>query len=257
MKETENANNSQVKLVAIIVVLTVCISIATSSIVVKTLVPILPTPTSTPISTALPTVTLTLTQLPITPTPTRQLADLPDALTPMKIEMPKIESNLLQNSGFEDGLLGWTYSDNVAGINIFETVGVNGKAFCSRRYTDRKDFLENQWAGFVQEVPIDPNQAYFFSGWVKLNKAISIGALAEWYNWSKNIGWTAATHRIGILPDGETTNGWVFIHAEISRTQPGTNRAIFGIWHGRIYDALDRVDSTVCVDDLVFGKIVK
>jgi hypothetical protein len=174
----------------------------------------------------------------------------------MKIEMPRIESNLLQNSGFENGLSEWTFSDNEAGINVFETVGVNGQAFCSRRYTSRQEFLEDQWAGFVQEVPIDPNQTYFFSGWIKVNQAISVGALAEWYGWSENTGW-AATHPIGILPDGETTRGWVFIHGEMSKPPPGTTRAIFGVWHGRIYDAPDRIDSTVCVDDLVFGKIVK
>ena len=256
MKELENKNYSKAKLFVIIIVISVFVSIIMSSVVVKTLVPSSPTFSPTSTYNIQSTITLITTQPPVTETPTRLPASLPDALTPMKIEMPKIESNLLQNSGFENGLSGWTFSDNVAGINVFETVGVNGKAFCSRRYTNRKDFLEKIWAGFVQEVPIDPNQTYFFSGWVKLNKAITVGALAEWYNWSHNTGW-AATHPIGILPNGETTSGWVFIHDEIFRPPPSTNRAVFGIWHGLIYDVLDGVDSTVCVDDLVFGKIVK
>ncbi len=256
MKESESRNNSQVKLIAIIVVLTVCISVATSSIVVKTLVP-MPIPTSTPSSVIRPTFTLTLTQIPIVQTPTRLPYDLPDALTPMQIQMPQIESNLLQNSGFEDGLTGWSYSDNIARINVFETAGVNGRAFCSRRLTDREDFLQKEWAAFVQDVPIDPTQSYFFSGWVKLNKAVHVYAMARLYNWSENLGWVAATHRIGILPDGETTNGWVFIHGEIPRIYPSTNRFLFGLWHGLIYDAPNIIDSTICVDDLVFGKIVK
>jgi hypothetical protein len=257
MKETENANNSRIKLIAVIIVLTVCISIVTSSIVVKTLVPILPTPTFSPISITQPTVTLTLTQPPVTPTITRVPVDIPHPTTPMQIQMPRIETNLLQNSGFENGLSGWVYTDNASGIYVFETTGVNGKAFCSHRYTDRKDFLEGEWAAFVQEVPIDPTQTYFFSGWVKLNKAIHVYAMAQLYNWSDNIGWAAATSPIGILPDGETTSGWVFVHGEIPRIPQYTNRALVGVWHGLIYNAPNTVDSTICVDDLVFGKIIK
>ena len=255
--EHKNRSNSQVKLIASIAVLSVCISIVTSSIVVKTLVPSLPlfTPTST--SVVLPTATLTVTHTPVVETPTRLPASLPNALTPMKIELPKIESNLLQNSGFEEGLTGWTYSDRVAAISVFETAGVNGKAFCSRRYTVNEEFLGKEWAAFVQEVPLDPTQTYFFSGWVKLHKAVHVYAMARLYNWSENIGWALATHRIGILPDGETTNGWVFIHGEISMIAPGTNRILFGLWHGLIFDAPNPIDSTICVDDLVFGKIIK
>jgi hypothetical protein len=240
-------------------VLSICISIVTSSVVVKTLVPTLPTFTATPTSGILPTATLTLTQTPVVETPTRSPASLPDALTPMKIEMPKIESNLLQNSGFEDDLSGWTYSDRVAGISVFETAGINGKAFCSRRYTANKELLEKESAAFVQEVPIDPTQAYFFSGWVKLNRAIHVYAMARLYHFTKKEGWALATHRIGILPDGETTDGWVLIHGEISMIPPGTgtNRVLFGLWHGLIYDAPNGVDSTICVDDLVFGRIIK
>jgi len=253
MRDSENGNKLQAKLIASIVVISVCISIVTSSIVVKTLVPVSATPTSALTSTIQPTFALTFTQTPVAQTPTSYA----NALTPMQIQMPRIESNLLQNSGFENGLTGWTYSDNVAGINVFETDGVNGKAFCSRRYIGSKDFLEKEWAGFVQEVPIDPNRAYFFSGWVKLNKAVHVYPMAQLYNGSKKVGWALATHHIGALPDGETTNGWVFISGEIPIIPPGTNRALFGVWHGLIYNASNIVDSTICVDDLVFGKVIK
>lgn len=257
MKESETRNNSQVKFIAGIVLLTVCISIITSSIVVKTFVPTYSTSTSTPIPIILSTVTLTTTQTPIVQTPSRT-PDLHNALTPVQLEMPRIQSNLLQNSGFENGLSGWTYSDNVAGINIFETAGVNGKAFCSRRYVYKKDLLEKEWEGFVQEVAIEPNQAYFFSGWVKLNKAVNVYPMARLYNWSENVGWALATHgSIGRMPDGETTNGWVFMHGEIPALPLRINRAIFGFWHGLIYNAPNGIDSTICVDDLVFGKIIK
>lgn len=265
MKETVNANKSQLKLIAVFAILSVCLSIATSFIVVKTLVPILPIPTLSSVSIAPPTVTLTLTQPPVTPTITRVPVDIPHPTTPMQIQMPRIETNLLQNNGFENGLSGWKYTDNTSGIHVFETTGINGKAFCSRRYidrrdfleADRKDFLEGEWAGFVQEVPIDPTQSYFFSGWVKLNKAIHVYAMAQLYNWSDNIGWAAATSPIGTLPDGETTSGWVFVYGEIPRIPQYTNRALVGVWHGLIYNAPNTVDSTICVDDLVFGKIIK
>ncbi len=253
MKESENRNYSKAKLFAIIVAISVFVSVITSSVVVKILVPVSTTPTSTLTSTIQPSITLTFAQTPIAQTPTSYA----NALTPMQIQMPRIESNLLQNSGFENGLSGWMYSDNVGGINVFETDGVNGKAFCSRRYIGSKDFLEKEWAGFVQEVPIDPNRAYFFSGWVKLNKAVHVYPMAQLYNGSKKVGWALATHRIGALPDGETTSGWVFISGEIPMIAPGTNRALFGIWHGLIYNVPNMVDSTICVDDLVFGKIIK
>jgi hypothetical protein len=256
MKESENRNNSQVKFIASIVMLSICISVVTSSIIIKTLVPVSEAPTSTPFSTIQPTFTLTLTQTSITQTPT-QSPSYSKALTPMQIQMPRIESNLLNNSGFEDGLSGWTVSDNVAGINVFETTGVNGKAFCSRRYTGNQDFLEKEFVAFAQEVSIDPTQAYFFSGWVKLNKAVHVYAMAQLYNWSENVGWALATQHIGTMPDGETTNGWVFIHGEISMIYPSTNHFLFGLWHGLIHNAPNIVDSTICVDDLVLGKIIK
>ena len=81
--------------------------------------------------------------------------------------------------------------------------------------------------------------------------------MAQLYNGSEYIGWARATQLIGILPDGETTSGWVFIHGEISTIYPSANRFIFGIWHGGIHPSPSNIDSTICVDDLMFGKIVK
>jgi hypothetical protein len=205
------------------------------------------------VTTVRPIFTLTPTQTPIVSLSSESAYF--KGLNPMQIQMPSIESNLLRNSGFENGLSDWEYSDNIATIDIFETDGVNGKAFCSHKYPAQKDSLENQHGAFSQEVLIDPTQTYFFSGWVKLNKAHLVYALAELYNGSEYIGWARVTQIIGILPDGETTSGWVFIHGELSTIFPGTNRIIFEIVHGE--PPPNNIDSTVCVDDLVFGKIVK
>jgi hypothetical protein len=44
---------------------------------------------------------------------------------------------------------------------------------------------------------------------------------------------------------------------EISIIPPGTNSARIGLRHGIINNPPKAVDSTFCVDDLVFGQIVK
>ena len=142
MNKSEKGNNLQTRFMVAILLLTICVSVVTS-IIVKTLIPAPPARTPTPGSTILPTVTLTLTG---TSAPTPIATSWANALTPMPIDMPQIERNLLQNSGFEDGLSSWTYSDELnrdkfAGIRVFETAGVNGKAFCSRRYEVNKDSL--------------------------------------------------------------------------------------------------------------------
>jgi hypothetical protein len=263
MENRNGKKDSQIRLVAIVITLSVFVSAITSSIVVKTIVPNLIVSTPVPVLTI---ATTTFTQSPVTPTPTQTIDPSLFPLAPMRLEMPEIETNLLQNNGFENGLSGWTYSDNLAGISVYEIAGVNGKGFCSRQYLFGASgpglsagFLNKEWAGFVQEIPIDPTQTYFFSGWVKLNKATNVYAMAKFYNGSKEVGWGLATKSIGFLSsEGETTNGWTFISGErLKIPSPGTNRVLIGFWHGLINNPQDTVDSTFCVDDLVFGKIIK
>ena len=74
------------------------------------------------------------------------------------------------------------------------------------------------------------------------------------------MGWGITKHvtqQTGILPEGKTTSGWSFVYGVISISPPGTNRAQVGFWHGLINDPPKEVDSTFCIDDLVFGKTVK
>lgn len=216
------------------------------------------TATATPTATASPIATLTPAQ---TATPALQASSSPSTmLTPMHIDVPAIERNLVQNSGFEDGLAGWTYSDRVFGINVFETAGLEGRAFCSRRIPLDKSTFQKESAAFVQKVgPIDPTAKYFFSAWVKLHGAVHVYPMARMYDWSGHeIGWTLTSlHWIGGPPDGESTSGWVLIQGQISTVFPMSNYALVGIWHGAINDTQATVDSTICVDDLVFGKIAE
>jgi hypothetical protein len=263
IKESERRSTSQLKLIASIVMLSICISIVTSTVVVKTLVPTLPMFTSTPIylvasNTLMPSaVNHTL--------PSATLYALPSVtLSPTPRKMPEVETNLLQNSGFENGLSGWRYSNNLARLNVYETVGVNGKGFCSRQYLPHinldhtmADYVNEEWAGFVQEVSVEPNQTYFFSGWVKLDKAINVYALAQYYNGSEYLGWGLATHPIGVLPDGATTTGWFFIYGDVPIYLPGTDHVLIGLWHGVINSPPNNVDSTICADDLFFGRIIE
>ena len=262
MRESDKQNGSKIKLKYIVVAIIFIgfVSVTTSYFTVKTLVPTLPTFTSTPVYVM---ATNTPKPLPVTQTqPSPTLYTLP-SITPTQLQMPEIETNLLKNSGFENGLSGWTYSDNLAGLYVYEIAGVNGKGFCSRQYLPyinhddtMASYVKKEWAGFVQEVLVVPNEKYFFSGWVKINKAINVFALARYYNGSEYLGWGLAT-RIGTLPDEKTTTGWVFIHGNVPIYLPGTNRVVIGLWHGVINNGKNEVDSTICVDDLVFGKIIK
>jgi hypothetical protein len=263
IKETENRSNSQIKLIASIFVLTIGVSIVTSLIVVKTLAPTLVRSTPAPVYA---TANHTPTSLPtLQPQSSATLALLPPATAVLvQPQLPKIESNLLKNSGFEEGLSNWVYLDKQAGFFTYEIKGVNGKAFCSRRYipltSEMDELVNNEWEGISQEVLIDQNQSYFFSGWVKLNKAFSVLAIAEFYGGSDYRGYavfTLATQPTAILPDGETTSGWFLIHGEIPIIPPGTDRAFVGFRHGIINNPPRAVDSTFCIDDLIFGQIVK
>ncbi|NOH02160.1 MAG: hypothetical protein HND47_09490 [Chloroflexi bacterium] len=264
MKESENQSNSKITLnhVFIAIVIFGCINVITLFFTARTPAPTLPDATSTPIY-----VTPSNTPLAVStnqPQPSATLFIFPSATPILVRQMPEIENNLLKNNGFEDGLSNWVYLDKQAGFSVFEVKGVNGKGFCSRRYipltSDLDDLVKNEWEGISQEVLIDPNQSYFFSGWVKLNKAFSILAIAEFYSGSRYIGYavfTLATQPTAVLPDGETTRGWVFIYGEVPTIPPGTTRAFVGFRHGIINNPPKAVDSTFCIDDLVFGQIVK
>jgi hypothetical protein len=264
MNESGNQSNSKIKLnhIFVAIIIVGCINVIASFITVKSLSPTLPNVTSTPIyvtasnpPTALPTIQLQ---------PSVTLFVIPTATPILVRQLPEIEDNLLKNSGFDDGLSNWVYLENQAGFSVFEVKGVNGKGFCSRRYipltSELDDLVKNEWEGISQEVLIDPNQSYFFSGWVNLNKAFSVLAIAEFYGESRYIGYavfTLATQPTAVLPEGETTNGWVFIHGEVPIIPPDTTRAFVGFRHGIINNPPKTVDSTFCVDDLVFGQIVK
>jgi hypothetical protein len=263
IKESENRSNSQLRLIASILVLTIGVSIVTSSIVVKMLGPTLARSTPALVYTA---ASYPPTSLPtIQPQPSATLSVLPSATAVLvKPQLPKIEKNLLTNGGFEDGLSNWVYLEKQAGFFTYEIEGVNGKAFCSRRYipltNELDELVTNEWEGISQEVLIDQTQSYFFSGWVKLNEAFSVLAIAEFYDGSDYRGYAVfalATQRTAVLPDGETTNGWFLIHGEVPIIPPGTDRAFVGFRHGIINNPPKAVDSTFCIDDLVFGQIVK
>ncbi len=252
MKEVEDQTSPRIKFwhIVVIILFLGLISVITSYITVQTVVPTLSTPVST--LATLPSVKSSPSVFPFA------------TKSAVQLQTQQIETNLLQNSGFENDLSGWIYSDNVAGLYVFETIGVNGKAFCSRQYLpygfgrdEMAEFIQKEWPGFVQEIPIDPNETYFFSAWVRLNKAINVYAMVRYYNGSKDIGWGLASEPVGRLTDGETSNGWFFVYREMPMVPPGTNHARVGFWHGVKNNAPNEIDSTFCVDDLVFGKIVK
>jgi hypothetical protein len=252
-----NRINSWVKVIAGMLALGICVIVVVAVALFRKLAEAVPPPNSLSVAVVLPTVTWTPSPTPVPPTSTQLSASLPNAATPMYIDMPRIERNLLQNGGFEDGLSSWTYSNAVAGIHVFETSGVDGKAYCSHRYMDYDANLQKQIPAFVQELPIDPAGSYFYSGWVKLNKGIQIHASMQWSARFSEVGWAATTFVSGILPQVETPNGWVFIHGVLPPFANRANRAVFGIWHDPPYGARGPVDGTICVDDLVFGKVVK
>ena len=265
MDKPENRRNSKIKLYRIIsvIALITCSFVITSFFTVKNFSPTLPNTTSTPVyvlASNTPKLPISI-QAELSAT---SFAIPSPAITPAQLKITQIETNLLQNSGFENGLSGWIHSDNSGGVSIYETAGVNGKGFCSRRYlpnihTDgmMAGYANKEWTGFVQEVPVELNQTYYFSGWVKANKAISVYASAQYYDGSEFLGWASSTSLQGVPSDGITTTGWFLITGNISVYLPGTNHVLIGLWHGLILNAPNDVDSTICVDDLVFGKIIE
>lgn len=132
MKEFDQQNGSKTKLkyIVIAIMLIVFFSVTTSYFTVKTVIPTPPTVISTPAY-----VMTTNTPKPLYVAQTEPPSALyTSSITPTQLQMPEIETNLLKNSGFENGLLGWTYSNNLAGLYVYEIAGVNGKGFCSRQY---------------------------------------------------------------------------------------------------------------------------
>jgi hypothetical protein len=250
MEESDKHNDSKIKFryVAIAIVFIGCVSVITSYITVKTLVPALPKFTPTPfeiIKTNTPTISPTST-LYIFPTVTQ---------TPL----PTTEPNLLQNGDFENGLAGWTYTDNSKeGITIFETIGVTGKSYCSRRYLlgNQIDLLKKEQVGFSQEVPIDLTQSYFFSAKIKMYEGYNIFAEVRYYYDSK-VSFGEFLNTKASENEG-TTNGWYLLQKTISAKIPGlptANRAIVGFWHiPTNRQIVGIIDSTFCIDDVVFRK---
>jgi len=158
MRESDNGSKIKLKYIVVAIIFIGFVSVTTSYFTVKTLAPTPPTFTSTPVYVM---ATNTPMPLPVTQTqPSPTLYTLPSITPPpTQLQMPEIETNLLKNSGFENGLSGWTYSDNLAGLYVYETAGVNGKGFCSRQYLPyinhddtMAGYVKKEWAGFVQEV---------------------------------------------------------------------------------------------------------
>jgi hypothetical protein len=58
--------------------------------------------------------------------------------------------------------------------------------------------------------------------------------------------------------EGKTTNGWGFIYFEMPAYYfNSATEVVVGFWHGPIPDPPQIVDSTFCVDNVVFGEIIK
>ena len=260
MKESDNQNNSKTRLKYIVIALIFIsgVSVITSYVTVKTLTPSISTSTTAPI--ILPTIQSSPTLyvlLSDTPSPEKtQKSEFEEPL--QKNDGFEVETNLLQNSGFENGpSIGWT-----AGINIFETTGVNGKGFCSRREIHEwdKENINREWLGFSQKIPLDPNQDYFFSAWLKLNESRNFVVYAKFYDNSET---RATQYFFGNYERtrhaGETSNGWFFIHSTIDPTPLHANYIEINFVHGKLdfdYDTAP-LYSTFCVDDVFLGKIVK
>ena len=202
------------------------------------------------------------TQLSLIPEPTataQQLVILPtvpiiDTPTSQPQE-PQLsaQSNLLQNASFENGLSGWIYSErHISGLYEISGYNGSGKAYCSRQNLTASD--AKGWVGFVQEVPVEGGKTYYFSAWVKLNKAIQFHGHADWYNGPSFLQIGLVTPGTGVPPNGETTNGWVFIQGTTLAPNNAT-KVIIGFWHGVSDDTTNIVDSEYCADDVTFGLL--
>jgi hypothetical protein len=258
MSESDKQKGSKIKIryVAIAIIFIGCISAITSYMTAKTFAPALTEFTLTPVDIVKTTTPTTL------PAPTLYISPtVADA--PTQLQLPIVESNLLRNGSFEDGLVGWNYSKQ---LTQYETTGISGKAFCSNQYVQLAsgypETVQNSLIGFSQEFPpLDPTQTYFFSAWVKLNKAIDVFARIDFVDGSEIKGMMAIElspfSRINHENNGKTTNGWVFIHTEIPAHYVKSKVIVIGFWQGLILDPPQTVDSTFCVDDVVFGRIIK
>lgn len=262
MKETDKHNGSKIQFgyFAVAVVFIGFISATTSYITVKMLAPALPEFTSTPIEiittntpTILPSSTLDISST-VTATPTQQY-------------IPIVASNLLQNGSFEDSLEGWTIG-NQKELFIYETTGVSGKGICSRRYIPdvwlTSKVFPDELLSFSQEVNINPLiDTYFLSAWVKLNTAINIYAkiyyvgsqLADPDYGGVEITKYSQSNRQN---NGITTNGWTFKHYVIPiRPRINISKVVISFYQGIIKDPPQNIDSTFCIDDIMFGEVVK
>ena len=261
MKESDKQNGSKIKLKYIVVAIIFIgfISVTTSYFTVKTLVSTPPAFTSTPIeiiNTSTPTI-LPLSTLDISSTVTG---------TPTQQYIPIVESNLIQNGDFENGLEGWTIG-NQKELFIYETTGVSGKGICSRRY------IPNVWSmpkvfpdellSLSQEVNINTLiDTYFLSAWVKLNTAINI-YIKIYYVGSQlanpDYGGVEITtySQSNRQNNGITTNGWFFRHIIVSIKPRIISKVAISFYQGAIKDPPQNIDSTFCVDDVMFGEVVK
>jgi hypothetical protein len=263
MKESDNqeVSKSKLKHIAIAIVFIGGISIVTSFITVKTLASassaLTPTSTTSPATQPPPTLYV-LPSVTLDPSQTQE-SEFKESLR--ENNGIEIGTNLLQNSGFENGLSGWTYTDSPEGITIFETDGINGKAFCSRRPIFARQatpFYQEQVA-FAQKISLDPTQSYFFSAWIKLNQAQHIRVYAMFYNGKSE----AAIQYLGDFgyKQPETSSGWFFIYSPstpspISHTP---NYVEIQFVHEKVdvnFDAPPTF-STICIDDVYFGQRVK
>ncbi|MBV6402000.1 MAG: hypothetical protein CNIPEHKO_02304 [Anaerolineales bacterium] len=266
MKESVSANISKLRFILIAIIFIGCVSFITSYITAKTIILTSPTTTLTPIYV---TSTQTPTYLPVTQTQPSPTFSISTPIDPnlFRLEGTEVKSNLLKNNGFENGLQDWNYQDKSTDRFTYEIVGLNGKGVCSRQYRFNTSEwydgeFDKQTAGLTQNVLIDPARKYYFSGWVKLNKAINVIMMVQFFSGNfddihPNPSWAAHILTGYEKPNGQTTNGWVFTSYEISHIPPGTTHALVGIWHNPIKIPPVELDSTICVDDLVFGEITK
>jgi hypothetical protein len=262
VKESDKQNGSKIKFryIAIAIVFIGFISATTSYITIQMLAPALPKFTSTPIDiintstpTILPSSTLDISST-VTATPTEQY-------------IPSITSNLLQNGDFENGLDGWTIG-NQKELFTYETTGISGKGICSHRYLrdiwSMPKFFPDESLSFSQEVNINPLiDTYFLSAWVKLNTAINIygkiyyvgSQLADPDYGGVEITKYSPSNRQN---NGITTNGWAFKHYVIPiRPRINISKVVIRFYQGIIKDPPQNIDSTFCVDDIMFGEAEK
>jgi hypothetical protein len=110
--------------------------------------------------------------------------------------------------------------------------------------------------GFAQEVPIDLTQSYFFSAKIKMYNGYNVvGEVRYYYDSKGSFGEFLNTKMSEITG---TTDGWYLLQKTITAKIPGlptANRAVVGFWHFPTNEQIvGIVDSTFCIDDVVFRK---